>query len=775
MADGSVPAVLDATAQGSFGKGAARIDGALKVTGAAPYASDMSGGADAAHGYLVTSPIAKGRITAIDETAARAVPGVLLILTYRNVGDRIKPGKIALDKGFMGSSMAPLASDAVTHFGQIVALVVAESFERAAQAASLLRISYAAEKPSATFNTPGTQSVEAKPEPHEKPARAGDAAAALARAPVVVDAEYGTPVQHHNPIELFTTLCAWDGPQLTIWEPSQNVNGFRHGVAEQLGISPRDIRVISAFVGGGFGARGSLTQRTAIVALAARMLRRPVRLEVTRAQGFTIATYRAETRHRVRLGADQQGHLQALIHEGWEFSSRADEYKVAGTDASCRLYACPNIDSNVTLVQGDRNTPGFMRSPPETPYLFALESAMDELAYKLGMDPVALRRVNDTQHEPVGGLPFTSRHLMQCFDAAAAQFGWAKRDPRPGSMREGDWAIGWGCATTAYPTNMAPAAVRVSISPQGGVVVQTAGHEIGNGLYTAAALTAAQELGVPLGQVQVALGDTNLPPAPVAGGSNSTASICSVIARACGDIRARLAAAAVADPHGAFHGADAAGLRLAGQGLVGPDGTRETLDVAMARVAGGAMEAYAENLPYGAPPTGLRSLYGGKTTMAGGTTLKDRVQFAFGAHFVEVRVHLRTREIRAPRAVSAFAAGRIVNPVAARSQLMGGQIWGISAALLEATEIDPRFASYTNDDLSEYLVPVNADITDITTILVPEQDDQVNALGIKGLGELGNVGMNAAVANAVFHATGVRVRDLPVRIEKLLDAPALRA
>lgn len=770
MANGGlIPAVGDSTATGSFGTGASRIDGRLKVTGAAPYGSDFLGGARPVQAWLVTSAIARGRITALDDRAARAVPGVIDVMTWRDVGNRIKPGTMMLDKGFMGTTIAPLASDQVQHIGQIVAIVLAETPEAAREGAARMRVDYASETPSASFGAPGITASEAKPDPKEKPARTGDAEGALAKAAVRIDQRYATPTQHHNPIELFTTVCAWDGDQLTVWESSQNVSGFRHGLAEQLGISPRNVRIISPFIGGAFGCRGSLTQRTALIALAAQRLRRPVRLEATRSQGFTIATYRAETQHRVRLGAAQDGKLQALIHEGWEFTSRPDKYKVAGVDASTRVYACPNIDSKVTLVQGDRSTPGFMRSPPETPYIFALESAMDELAYALRMDPVELRRVNDTMHEPVGGLPFTSRNLMPCFDAAAKEFGWAKRKPEPGAMRDGEWAIGWGCATTLYPTNVAPATARVTLDPDGGVRVQTGGHEIGNGLYTAAALTAAQGLGVALGQVQVALGDSDLPPAPVAGGSNSTASICTVIARACDDIRARLAAAAVADQASALHGADPAALRLENGQLRGPGGA-EPLNQAMQRAAGGAIEAYAETIPHGAPAGSLRALYGGTTVMAGGTQLKDRVQFAFGAQFVEVRVHLRTREIRVPRAVSAFSAGRIVNPKAAKSQLMGGQIWGISAALHEATEIDRRFASYTNDDLAEYLVPVNADITDITTILVPEEDHAVNPLGIKGLGELGNVGMNAAVANAVFHATGVRVRELPIRMEKLLGA-----
>lgn len=758
----------------AIGTATSRIDGRVKVTGAARYGSDI-GERDDTYAYLRTSAIALGRITSIDETAARAVPGVIEILTFRNVGDAIKPGNTFSAKGYMGSSIAPLASDRIFHAGQIVALVVADSFESARDAAQRLDIAYAPETPSATFGSPGLVEGLAHPKPagndqsKEENPKVGDAGKAFATAPVTIDRHYATPAQHHNPIELFTTRCAWDGAKLTVWESSQNMYGFKFGLAEQLGISADDIHTISPFVGGAFGSRGSLTQRTAIVALAAKMVGRSVRLEASRSDGFTIATYRAETRHRLRLGAGHDGRLQALIHEGWEISSRPDDYKVAGIDATTRLYACANIDSNVTIVHADRNTPGFMRAPAELPYLFALESAMDELAFALHMDPVELRRINDTQIEPIKGLPYTSRTLMPCFDAAAAAFGWHGRSAEPGSMRDGDWLIGWGCAASMYPTLMGPAAARVTLTPGGGAKVETATHEIGTGVMTVLAITVAEGLGVPLDRVDVQIGDSKLPPSPVAGGSNSTASLCNVVAKACTDIAGRIARAAVAKGAGGpFAGADPATLHLADGQLRDGAGKSEPLATAAARVQHGAIEAYAENVPDGVPAEGAAGLYKGKAPLAGGAKLKDRIQFAFGAHFVEVRVHTLTREVRAPRAVSAFAAGRIVNPKTARSQLMGGQIWGIGAALLEATEIDLKTARYYNDDLAEYSIPVNADIGTVETILLPERDDQVNALGIKGVGELGNVGMNAAVANAVFHATGVRIRELPVRIEKLL-------
>jgi xanthine dehydrogenase YagR molybdenum-binding subunit len=755
-----------------IGATAPRVDGRLKVTGEARYASDMPL-ADPVYAFLLTSAIARGRITGIDDGGARAVPGVIDILTHQNIGGAVKATKLFSDGGYLGSTIMPLGSDRVQHGGQIIAVALAETFEAAREAAHRLNITYAEEQPSAGFDSAGTTTVAAKDVAanYEDPA-IGDAESAFKSAPATVDQRYVTATMHHNPIELFTTSCSWADGRLTVWEGSQNVTGFKHGLAEQLGIDAEKIHVVSPYIGGAFGSRGSLTQRTALVAVAAQRLNRPVKLVATRDQGFTIASYRAETRHHFRLGAGPDGKLVALIHEGEEVTSRPDNYKVAGTDASTRLYACPNIASKVSMVHADRNTPGFMRSPPETPYLFPLESAIDELAVALHMDPVELRRRNDTDHEPIKNLPYTSRSLIACFNAAAKSFGWEKRNPKPGSMRDGDWIIGWGCAATMYPSQMGPATARVIVTPQGTAKVQTAAHEIGNGAYTVIALTASDRLGIAPDKIHVEIGDSDLPPAPVAGGSNTTASVCNVVAKACEQIRARVAQAAVG-PGGVFAGKDPATLVLANGQLQGPADDGEPIENAIRRVSNGAIEEYAENIPHDVPPDGLAKLYLGHAVLAGGAKMKDRIQFAFGAEFVEVRVHARTREIRVPRIVGAFAAGQIVDVTTAKSQLMGGLIWGVSSALHEATEIDPRAARYTNTDLAEYLIPVNADIDRVEVILVPEEDHQVNPLGIKGLGELGNVGTNAAVANAVYHATGIRIRELPIRLEKLLDAPSI--
>ena len=747
---------------GLIGKPAIRIDGRAKVMGRAAFASDEPA-ANPAHAFLVTSAIARGRIAGFDLDEAWAVPGVLDILTHENVGGEADTPQQASG----GDTTSTMETDHVWHDGQIIGIVVADTYEAARETAFRVRVHYEAQPPAATFGSPGAKEEVRKAGEHED-YQVGDAEGAFASAPVKLDARYGTPTQHHNPIELFTTTCAWTGRQLTIWEPSQFVYGLRGTVAKQLRMDPDDIRVVSKFVGGAFGSKGGATSRTAWIAIAARRLGRPVKLVATRDQGYTVASYRAETRHRVQLGANPDGHLLALRHEGWEVTSRPSQYNVSGTETTARMYACPNILTRVNIVHADRNTPGFMRAPPDTPYMFALESAMDELAHRLGIDPIELRRRNEPERDPVTGLPFSSRHLMACFDQGAEQFGWAARDARPASMRDGEWQVGYGCASAAYGSNISSAAVRVTLRPTGHAQVRIAGHDIGTGAYTVVAITAADRLGLVLDHVMVEMGDTELPPAALAAGSSHTATITHAVARACDELRTRIARAATTSNEGPLAAQDAAALVFAGGKLGLPGGPSEPIEDAVKRVSDGAIEAYAENVPAGSPEGALSKLYGGQNPMLRGHKRKDATTYAFGAQFVEVRVHRRTREIRVPRMLGAFAAGRIVNPLTAHSQYMGGMIWGLSGALLETTEIDPHAARYVNDNLSEYHIAVSADVGKVEVLFVPEEDNAVNPLGIKGIGELGIVGMNAAVANAVHHATGRRVRNLPIRLEDVL-------
>lgn len=719
-------------------KAPARYEGRAKVTGEARYPSDVRLGRTA-HAYLHTSRIGRGTIRTIDLSAAKTVPGVIDILTHENVGDQVRQSPAIYTGGYASDSFRPLGSTEIAYHGQPIALVVAETYEAAREGAHRIAVEYVeSSAPAADIASPAATTQPLKPMSID----IGDFDAAYASAPITVDARYSTPAQHQNPMELFATQCTWEGDKLVVHEPSQYVNNVKFGLAEQLGIEPDRIRVVSTYVGGAFGAKGFVTPRTALVAIAARRLGRPVKLVATRQQGFTVSGYRAETRQHVQLAAGRDGRLLALKQEGWELTSRADTVAMGTVSMTARLYACKNIVGRVNAVSADRSTPGFMRAPGEMQYGFALESALDELAEKLGMDPIELRRVNDTRHEPVKGLPYTSRSLMRCFDEAAARFGWNDRTRPIGSMRDGDWLVGWGCASAFYPTQAGNSAARVRLSADGRVHVSSAGHELGQGMYTMMAQVAAESLGVPIDQVTVSLGDTDLPPAVVAGGSSSTASVAPAIMAACDAIKRRL-------------------------GISGPAPSRSVM-AAMEASGRGVIEEFAETRAHGRTPETIRDLYRGKALPTGGVDLADRVQFALGAQFVEVRVHSLTHEIRVSRALGAFAAGRIINARTVHGQLIGGMIWGISSALYEHSEIDPRNASYINANLADYLLPVNADVPDVQAIIVPEEDRLVNSAGVKGVGEIGVVGVAAAISNAVHHATGKRLRDLPIRIEHVM-------
>ncbi|RWP79923.1 xanthine dehydrogenase family protein molybdopterin-binding subunit [Mesorhizobium sp.] len=748
----------------NMGNPVPRIDARLKVTGQAGYPADLAT-ANVAYGVLATSTIAKGSISGLRLKEARALPGVLDIVSVGDMDEVDKP-----KFGNTGaSSIGPLHDKTIFHDGQIIALVVAETFEAAAEAAMLIRADYAQETPSASFDSQGTtiEPAAGKSPMYKEDLKAGDFDAAYAAAAVKIDQKYSTPTQHHNPIELFSTTAWWQGDQLTVHEPSQNVTGWKTELARQLKIDPANVRIVSPYIGGAFGSKGPMTARTAIVAVAARRVGRPVRCVVSRMQAYDTQTYRAETRHRIRIGANKDGRITAFGHEGWEVTSRPDPYVVGGTSATSRMYNYGAVFTRVSLVHADRNTPGYMRSPPETPYVYALENAMDEMAVELGMDPVEFRRINEPEKEPIGGKPFSSRSLIKCYDQAAEAFGWSKREAAVGSMRDGDWLVGMGCATAIYPTAAAPCAARVRLTDDGHVRVQSGSHEIGTGVRTVAGQMAAERLDVDIDKVSVEMGDSTLPPAPVSGGSISTASVCSAVLKACDAIREKLFAAAVGEG-GPLAGSGNAKLEMEKEAVVTDSGKSARLSDVFKAMQIGALEEYAEFAPKGSSPEALKKLYAGQAEFHGGDQDEDSVKYAYGAELVEVRINSYTREIRVPRIVGAFAAGRIMNTRTARSQLMGGMIWGIGQALHEATEIDRRHARYVNRDLQDYLVPVNADIKQLEVILVPEVDHAVNPAGVKGLGELGNVGTAAAVASAVYHATGRRIRDLPIRIENLI-------
>ena len=821
------------TPNGRIGTPHWRIEGVAKVTGQALYGADqkpvfglehrgrqsaaepaaetLTPGKPLLHAALRTSPIACGRITAINESRARAIPGVCEILTYKNVGQRIKPGKPLLESGYMSQAVAPLHTDEIHFSDQVIAVVIADSFEIAQQAAEAMEFMFDVQAPAVSFDSPSATVVKPK-SLGETDLKSGDVAEGFAESAACVDQWYETPPQHHNALELFQTTCAWHTDengtdQLTVWESTQNTRGFQHGLAEQLRLKPAQVRILSPFIGGAFGSKGELGQFTALVAFAARQMGAPVRFVATRRQAFSLRTFRAETRHHLRLGASAEGKLLAIDHESWELTSRDEKFATAGSDSTARLYACPNVRTKVHNVETDRQAPGFMRAPPEMPYLFVMESAMDELSYMLGLDPVELRRRNDTNVELATDRPYTSRSLLLAIERGAELFGWSERQHAPRAMNTADELVGWGFASAFYPTQIGPADCRITLELRGDganlqphALVETGTHEIGTGIRTVVALTVADLLGLAMDNIEVRIGDSELPAAPLSAGSNSTATICSVLAKCCEAIREKVAKAAVADKHGALHGLDPKLIRLIDghavfthdpravaprpvqAGFAEPDKDvahhaaatprSETLFLALGRVARNKpLVQKMTNTPHGAPPViGPALVRKGKPLMVGGANLKDRMQFAHGAHFVEVRISRATGMIRVPRMVGVFAGGRIMNPRTAYAQLQGGQVWGLSSALHEATEIDPLLGRYANADLAEYHVPVARDICDITTVMLDEEDTLVNPLGIKGIGELGTTGLAAAIANAVFHATGTRVRKLPIRVDSVLAA-----
>ena len=709
----------------AFGPPRTRVEGRSKVTGQARYETDtdLPG---MAHAALVRAAT-RGRLAGLDLGEARTMPGVIEILTHDQLGDAVRPVQHAMAGSYANSTWRPLASTDIAYPGQIVALVVADTREAARAAANRVGVRL--------FASPATYRLEDGPDakleaakPGHKDASVGDVAAGLAAAAARVDATYATPVQHHNPLELFATTCSWDGGQLTVHEPSRFVCGLQHGLAEQLGIPAGRVRVISHLVGGHFGSRLDLSQHTALVALAAWRLGRPVQLVPTRSEGFTIATHRPESRHAIRLAADADGRLTALSHKAVVATSRFDTFAMQGADVTGGLYACPNVATEERIGRVDRNTPGPMRAPPEVPYLFALESAMDELAVALKIDPVELRRRNDTTVDPLSGKRYTSRPLMRCFDEAARRFGWdASARAAPGTRRDGDWLVGAGCASSVRPVKIAPAAIRISLTDDGGALVETAHHEIGNGITTLLATRAAERLGVPMERVGVKLGDTVLPPAGISGGSSTTTSLINALDDACWKLQRQMVDQGRNDPH--------------------------------------PPSVTFEHLPKGFGPDAVQKLRTGHTQLAQGG---DTLSCAFGAQFAEVRVHSRTREIRVSRLVGAFAGGRILNPVTAHSQLIGGMIWGLGSALLEETEIDPATGGYVNDNLADYLVATSADVPSVEAVFVEDDDREVNPAGVKGIGEIAIIGVNAAIANAVYAAAGRRFRRLPIRIDDLV-------
>ena len=721
-----------------------RVDGHLKVTGAAKYSAEwpMPG---VAYGFMVLSTVANGRIRDIDTSRAMREPGVLAVMTHRNAPHVVTADdKAGVDKGPM-----VLQSDIIAYDRQPVAVVLADTFERAQHAASLVIVHYDRERPQTTF----AMGTPYKPKAvHGKDADTvrGDAAAALAAAAVRVDHVYTTPAEHHNPMEPHATIARWDGDSLTVYDASQGVFGVRTRLAGMFGIPPENVRVIAKFIGGGFGGKGSAWPHTILTAMAAKMIGRAVKIAIWRPQMWGSVGYRSPTIQRVALGAGADGRLVSTIHEVQGQTSQIDEFVESSGILTTMLYTSPALLVTHRVTKLNVGTPTYMRAPGESTGSFALESAMDELAIATNLDPIELRLRNYADMDQDAKLPFSSKSLRECYRAGADAFGWSRRTPAPGSMRDGRMFVGLGMASATYPTNRSAASALALIDAFGNAIVQSGGVDIGTGSYTAFSQVAAEALGIPVERITFGLGDTRMPNAPNAGGSQLTASVGSAVKLAALDARNKVAALAIADPRSPLAGAAPEALDAKdGRLFLKADPSRGETYAAIVERSGNVMvEGRADAKP--------------------GDEKKQYAMHAFGAQFAEVRVDPDLGTVRVVRQLGAFAAGRILNAKLAHSQYIGGMTFGLGMALLEETRRDDRTGRVMNANLSEYLLPVHADVPATEAILVEEVDPHVNEIGVKGIGEIGIVGAAAAIANAVYHATGKRIRDLPITPDKLL-------
>lgn len=758
---------------GDAGDGAAlgarlsRIDGHAKVRGAAAYALEHRP-AGLTYAVTVQSTIGAGRVQKIDTSAAEAAPGVLLVLTP----DNALPLAPAADWfGTPGTEpYRPLRRE-VAFNGQHVAAVVAESFEQATEAARLVRVTYEETAPIPDFDDPRAgDGVAIEP----LASQWGDAEAALAGAPVKIEAEYRTPREYNVPIEPHGLIAEWQGDTLTVHEPSQWIDRMARTYAEWFGVPFEKVRLISPYIGGGFGSKAFCYPHGAIAVMAAKMLGRPVKLAVTRSQGFTAYGGRAATRQTLALGAERDGRLTAIIQRGANEGSLADgsgrpTVEPLGVVTSI-MYAAPNFSTRQTVVPVNTVPPGPLRAPGENPSAFGIESAIDELAYELGIDPLEIRLRNYAEEDPQAKKPWSTRQLREAFTAGAEAFGWAQRNPAPRAMRRGNQLVGWGMAAGTYPVRRTAGEALVRIRSDGTAEVASAGIDMGQGTYTILAQTVADALGMPAEQVAVSLGDSRLPRAPVAGGSQFANLITGAAHKAALAVRDELIGLAITDPKSPFHGAPANTLAIENGRIALPRNPDSAIPVAelMHRLGRRDIEALRDTLPENARSAEDR--FRNFTTIATmlSPTAGDYSMHSWCAHFIEVRVDEDLGTVRVSRVVSAFDCGRIYNPKLAESQWKGGIIMGIGQALLEEGVVDRRLARVVNNSLADYLIPTNADIPDIQVISVGIPDPHASVLGGKGVGELGIVGVAPAVANAVFHATGKRIRDLPITLEKVL-------
>jgi xanthine dehydrogenase YagR molybdenum-binding subunit len=728
-----------------IGTPTSRVDGHAKVTGAAKYAGEFSA-PDLAYGSLVTSTIAKGRIVGIDMSEALSVEGVIAVLTHKN-----RPPMAGNDRAYRdetapegGSPYRPLYDDKIMFSGQPIALVLAEDQETAKFAASLVRVEYQEEAHVTDLHQQLSEAkaIDTPPRPR------GKADKALAAADVRHEGEYTIPVEHHNPMELFASTVIWGvGGKLTVYDKTQGVQNVQRYLCGVFKMKPDDVRVISPYVGGAFGSGLRPQHQVALAVSAALALQRSVRLVLTRQQMYTLG-YRPGTIQRIALGASSDGALDTITHDVVAMTSQYEDFARNDTGWSGALYKCANTRYSHKLAKLDLATPCDMRGPGATTGVYALECAMDELAVALNIDPLELRLRNYSDRQQDEDAPYTSKQLRECYRQAAEAFGWAKRNAEPRSMRDGSELVGWGMASGIWEALQMKTSARIALTANGHAEVACATSDIGTGTYTIMAQVAADMLGLPIDNISIRLGDSTLPASPVEGGSWMAASVSHAIANAAEAVRKQLLALAKKMPDSPLKGAKLDEVTLADGKLVRKQDASRAVSIADAMRCGNVDRIEQEK----------------------STSFKTLASYACNAHsaiFAEVKVDEQLGVIRVTRVVSAVAAGRILNTKTAHNQIMGSMIWGIGMALHEETLLDHHFGRIMNANYGEYHVPVNADVHDIEVIFVDEPDDIINPLGIKGLGEIGLVGVAAAIANAVYHATGKRVRDLPITLDKL--------
>ena len=723
-----------------------RIDGPLKVSGRAIYTSDVSL-AGMLYAVPVRSTIANGRIVSIDASAARKLPGVRAVYYRGNLGPFFRSAPAQGFSGLIDEKRPPFEDDVVRYYGQYVAVAVAQTMEQATAAADAVRVRYATD----AHNVDPRLVAE---KPLQTDSQRGDPDAAFQSAPVKIDQTYITPTEVHNPIELHATVAAWEGDRVTLYETSQAVMNHREVLYQMLGVPKENVRVISHFLGSGFGGKLWPWTHSILAAGAARKVGAPVKLVVTRQSMFETVGHRPRTQQRFRIGASRDGKLLSIHQEYLNQTSVLDDYKEDCGESTPFMYSVPNLRVASALVRRNIGTPTAMRGPGAVPGLFAMESAMDELAIALRMDPIELRRRNEPQQDESTKLPFSSRHLLECMQVGAEKFGWARRDPQVGAMKRDGLTVGWGMAACSWGAMRSDAQASVEIGRDGTATVTTATQDIGTGTYTVLALVVAEATGIPLEKIDVRLGDTELPPGPISGGSWVTASVIPAVSSAARAAVQALLTMSTSGPNAPFVGSKPGDLQLAN-----------------GRVS--RKSEPASGVPFGdvLARANVRAAVGsGQSGTTFGSESQKYSLHSFGAQFAEVTWQPETARLRVSRFVSVIDAGRMLNPKPARNQIEGAVVMGIGMALFEEARYDTRYGAPINSNLADYIVSTNADAPAIDVTFLDYPDTVLNELGARGVGEIGLAGTAAAITAAVYHATGVRVRELPVRIEDLLRA-----